>query len=315
MELMKHYAEFIVKLQDELGIHVTHFYTDGLVQNQITSSLQGEEQPESDFESENKEDIDPDAFEYELPLTAALANQTAPPPREEIFTEYVDRKKKSCPSNNTNGSEEQTEATKVIRRSILFQKSCSTSYDRWDKPNLTINIESGVYVPDRSEPYFHTGTNLRGARKTPFWQSSDFGQTGDNYTGDNTAGSPSSGKKQGLSGAKQSVAMRGGRKSNVIQRRNNSCAWQPSNSDRNLADAEVSSFDPNLYSPNQSDAENESPKEWREEDQYAEQPSDISWPVSDPFNDDTETAYQNESKRKKIKKNRKNKGCYYVSPE
>jgi len=174
-QLMKHYAEFIVKLQNEIGIPETKFYTEGLIQNQITSSPHGEEQPGSTPESEEREDINSDDFEYEVSLPTAPNCYDAPAPSEQIFSKYIDRKQKSCSLNNSDHSEH-VEPIEVNRRVVHFRQACPASSLRADRPSLAVNVEDGVFYPKRSEVYCSQDVNSHSTEKDPFWAGSNFGE-------------------------------------------------------------------------------------------------------------------------------------------
>ena len=167
--LMKYYAEFIVKLQIELGISVTQF-DPGLVENQNGDSTAIDEQPDTVQQGYNINEKD---FEFEVALPTVQTSHTAPGPRKEIFTKYLDRKQKSCASTLT--GESNRKKAKVIRRSINLEHSCPTSSAQENKPDLAIRLHSGVFYPDRSELCCFTDINSQDSAKLPFWERYNSG--------------------------------------------------------------------------------------------------------------------------------------------
>lgn len=153
---MKYYAEFIVKMQTELGVSVTRFGSD-LVESQIggdeeKAQTNGGELRDTESDDFSFDDLDLNYDDQILPSEPVAAVSSMPPPRNEILSTYFDRKEKSCPPSQKY-LRNKSEPGRVKMRRIYYRKSCPSPSVPEYKRNLPEDIISRTVYSEKSEPY------------------------------------------------------------------------------------------------------------------------------------------------------------------
>lgn len=161
MARKRHYATFIHKVQQEMGIALTPF-EPGLVDEQETTTSEGAlETNSAEGESTTIADTNIEWGDENLPnfeemMSTVAGNTEIPDPREEIFAKYEDRSQSSCeyPDQDerdkmyTDGASVYPSRGMFATYEDRFESSCD--YDYYENNARKVAVETHLVHPENS---------------------------------------------------------------------------------------------------------------------------------------------------------------------